>query len=190
MGSLENMVRAMLPIGAYSLNKWDLVYKELETYSRSFDEIGAAVDELIRERFITTAEGEGLERYERIIGPVRDDLETELRREMLKALFTVGENDFTLDGLHRFLDSLGFECSVVEDPSDFHLLMIPQGREYSPAEQELIRERVGEFIPCHLTYTIEFRSADWDEYDSLSKTFDDWDALDLCWDDIDKYEED
>lgn len=188
MNSYDNMIGAMYPIGAYSLNVGDLVCKELWTYAQTFDDITREITDTIRECFVSTSLDKGLEAYERIVGAPRDDLPEPVRRSMVTALLNVNDNDFTLDGIQKFFDSLDFECVIYEDPQAFDLLIVPTGREYSKAEREYIRKRAADFLPCHLTFTIEFRTATWDTYDALDMTFDEWDALDLDWDALDRYE--
>lgn len=189
MGSLDNMKRSLRPIGMYSLNISDNVNKELRTYSAEFDELTQDISKAIGECFLQTAEDTGLEVYERMIGAPRDDLDLSQRREMLRTLFNVSVNDYTPSGVQRFFDSLGFECDITEDPQHYEMLIVPGEREYSPVEREYINARAAAFLPCHLTFTIEFRTIDWDGYDALEKSFDEWDALDLSWNELDKYEE-
>ena len=182
------MLGAMHPFGVYALDIYNLVYKELQTYAETLDGVTADIDETLRENFVITANNSGLEAYERLIGAPRTELETELRRSMVKALLNVGENDFTIDGIMRYFESIDFHCEIEEDPMFFNLLIIPAEREYTHTEQEFIRERAKEFLPCHLSFTIEFRNADWDTYDFCENTFDRWDSFDYTWDELDKYE--
>ena len=189
MGRYEKMLDALLPIGAYSLNIGDTICKELRSYAQELDLFSQEVTQAQTECFIGTAVSQGLESYERIIGAPRNDLEPGERRGMLISLFNVTQNDFTPSGVRRFFASLGVQCSITEYPEVYDILIVPSGRTFSRAEQEYIRERAASFLPCHLTFTIEFRTCGWDDYDALDMTFDEWDALDMDWDALDKYEE-
>ena len=189
MSSLNNMIRSLRPIGMYTLNLSDNVYKELRTYAEEFDEITSGITQAIGECFLQTAELEGLEAYERIIGAPRYDLQLHERQDLLRKLFNVSVNDYTLVGVYGFFESLDFECDITEDPQHYELLITPRGGEYSRVERDYIIARAEAFLPCHLTFTIEFRTIDWDGYDALEKTFDDWDALELSWNELDRYEE-
>ncbi len=184
------MIDAIKAVGAYYLGLGDLVYKELQSYACELDPISEEIDSVIRENFISTATGSGLDAYETIVGARRSDLDNEIRRDMLTALFTVNENDFTVEGVKRFFRSLDMDCTIVEYPKFFDLLIIPTQREYTPVEQEYIRKRAADFLPCHLTFTIEFRQSDWSVYDGLDLTFDEWDAMSMTWDELDRYEGD
>lgn len=179
----------MRPIGAYSLRVGDLVYKELESYAAALDAVTDAIDDAIRECFVTTAQEEGLENYERIVGAPRSELDLNTRREMLITLFGIGANDFTREGVERYFSSIGFECDITEDPEHYELMIVPRGT-YTAAQRELINACAESFLPCHLTFTIEFRTADWDRYDAFNKTFNEWDEMELTWNELDKYEGD
>ena len=186
--SIISMTRALHPIGLYSLNISDLVYKELQAYAVCFDEISEVIDEIMREIFIDTAQDIGITTYEELVGPRRTDHTLEERRDMIKALLAANENDFTTEGIMRFFESIGFECTIAERPEFFELDILPQGRLYSKAEQDLIIARANAFLPCHLNVVIEFRTTTWNAYDNMLKSFDEWDEMGLTWDRLDRYE--
>lgn len=188
MDRLSSMINVMRPIGAYNLAIGDLVYKELQTYDSGFGGISEEVSGVLRECFVPTATGDGLVSYEKIIGAPRDDLDLQTRRDMIIRLMNIGSNDFTPDGIMRFFDSLDFECIILEEPELFHVTIVPLGREYSRAEQDFIIARAKAFLPCHLSFTIEFAQRTWDDLDALDKTFDEWEALNMTWDKFDRYE--
>ena len=188
MDTIYYMISAMGAVGLYDLTPGSHIYNEMRTYAESFDALYEAIDDILDECFIQTADDIGLEMYEELTGRIRDDLTLEKRREMALALVNIKPDDFTPDGAERFFDSLGLECEITEYPQNFEMLIIPTAGEYSRSEQERIRERAEEFMPCHITCTVEFRDADWDTYDGLDNTFDDWDALDFTWNALDRYE--
>lgn len=188
MSSYQNMINDLLPIAFYSLNVGDLVCKELQSYSDQIDGVSDEIETVLRECFLSTAEDIGLSSYEELVGAERIELTLEERRDMVKKLLLLDENDFTYAGVMRFFDSLGFECTITEYPQYFDLLIEPVHGGYSETEKAYIRKRAEEFLPCHLTFTIEFRQADWNSYDALENTFDDWDALGMDWDELDRYD--
>ena len=188
MNSLNSMVSVMRTIKAYSLNIGDTVYKELRSYAGALDGISEIVTDAVNEMFLDTAADRGLLIYEKLIGAPRDDLGTEVRSLMMHTLVNITCNDFTPAGMDRFFDTLDLDCDILEEPRLFHILITPRTREYTREEQEYIRSRLEEFLPCHLTFVIEFREAVWDTYDDMDLTFDEWDALDMTWDMLDRYE--
>lgn len=190
MGSLENMVKAMKTIPLYSLKIYTTVHKELQSYAIELDLLTEMVDELIQECFLSTACDYGLTFYEKILGRERSDLSIDKRREMLIQTQLMNVNDNTLSGFYRFFSSLGLECDIVENPHIFDIYILAKGREYSAAEQDYIIERAKSFLPCHITFTVDFRKADWDVFDSFCLAFDDIENKNFTWYDFERYKED
>lgn len=190
MGSLENMVKAMKTIPLYSLKIYTTVYKELQSYAVELDMLTETVDELINECFLSTASDYGLTFYEKTLGRERSDLSIEKRREMLIQAQLMNVNDNTLSGFYRFFLSVGLECDIVENPYIFDIYILAKGRDYSAAEQDYIIEKAKNFLPCHLTFTVDFRTVNWDVFDSFCSTFDNIENKNLTWDDFERYKED
>ena len=131
-----------------------------------------------------TAEGDGLVFYEKLVGAPRDDLDVDARREMIVSLINLNMNDNTLDGIKRFFKSLNFECEITENPSVFDLYIKPLNSGYSTSEKQYIINRAKDFLPCHLTFTIDFRNSTWADYDSSGKTFKQIDDMNLTWEEF------
>lgn len=181
MNSKERMIKATEPITAYLLRIYTAVYKEIACYGDELDIISQTVDEIIRECFFETAEGIGLSVYEELVGAKREDLTLEQRRKMLTNLVTLNENDNTLSGIEKFFNSVGLECEITENPHICDLYILAKGRTYTSTEKSYITERAKEFLPCHLTFTIDFRTTGWAEFDAESITFAELDGRNLSW---------
>lgn len=181
MASFDNMLKAIKPIKLYSLLWYTVVYKELDIYGRTLDSLSDLVDEIIKEAFIQTAEDVGLSIHEKLSGAERFDLTTEERRNLLLASRQISCNDNTLDGVYKYLNSLGLQCEIKEFPNIFYLYILSQGREYSRAEQDYIKGMAARFLPCHMTFTIDFRKETWQDFNNLNLSFSQLDALELMW---------
>ena len=89
MSRLQALRDALRPLGIYKLEKGTLVYAELAAYAAGLDLLEDGLDELEREAFLPTAQGEGISRREEIYGKPKTLLPLRERREMLrKAAFT------------------------------------------------------------------------------------------------------
>lgn len=188
MNSLHNMTEALRPLGCYSLGLGEIVYNELLCYSDALEEISEEITDAIRECFVTEAEDIGLSTYELMIGKERTDLTLEKRRSNVLGLINMKESDFTPGGVRRFFDLLDVNCDIIEDPQFFHLLIIPHGHEFLPDEQKYVRERAESFLPCHLSFNIEFRAFIYDMYDAKGYSWDEWDDFRMTWDEADRFE--
>lgn len=189
MNSYESMKKALLPIGLYGLKNSDLISRELSVYSEVIDPLSSRVDELITECFVTTAQDFGLTDFEKLIGPERDDLELSKRRDMILSLINLNVNDNNMEGIKRFFRTLDVECEIEESPMTQNIYIRPKNIDIGLEERRYIRKRAEEFLPCHNTFTIDFRNMTWSDYDSYGRTFDEIDKLRLTWEKFEEYEE-
>lgn len=188
MGSLDNMKRAMRPFCLYRLDLGDLVVYELMSYAEELDMLSEDVRIALRECFISTAMDIGLTSYETLYGAPQFDMSFDDRKEKILSTINIGDNDFTPGGVRDFFSSIGLECTIQEMPQIYDMTIVPAEGYYSESTRKYIRRMAAEFLPCHLNFTIEFRSCNWDSYDALMYTFDKWDSLDMTWEELDSYD--
>ena len=181
------MEKALRPIGMYQINYNTLVSIELSVYSNALDPLSETVDGLVSECFVATAEDFGLTSFEKLVGRERSDLELSKRRDMILSLINLNVNDNNVEGIKRFFRTLGVECEIEEYPMIQHIYIKPLNTDINPEEKAYIRKRAEEFLPCHNTFTIDFRHTAWDDYDGYGRTFDEADSLGLTWDEFEEY---
>ena len=179
----ENLKRRTISVGIYEDDAEEL-NRELRTYAAEIDRLYASLRLMFRERFIETAEGEGLEVYERLFGPERTGESTEDRRRMLKLRLELGDGDFTPEGIRKALDSLGLQYTISEFPQIGKLNIIAD-TDYSPAQQAWIRCEVEKIIPLSVEFQLCFNTMTWSEWDALDRTFQSIDTEDQTWKEID-----
>lgn len=179
----ENMLRRLAPIRIYSDDAEEL-HRELYAYSTELERLYQELDEMFRERFVDTAQGEGLSVYERFFGPERDDETVENRRRMLKLRTELGDGDFTPAGIRKALDSFGLQYVISEFPH-LNKLTVTAVTDYSAAQQAWIRREVEKIIPAHIEFQLTFNTMTWAQWDALDRTFQTIDAEDCTWKQID-----
>ena len=184
MSSYDSMAGAMSAAGAYSLDGTTYVDSELEVYAEELDALSEEIGLIIRECIVATAENEGLRFYETLVGSLNSNLSTEKRREMIISLMNLSMNDNTKDGIKLFFKSLGVECEIVENPEIFNLYISISSGSFSTGRKRYIINRAKAFLPCHLTFTVDFRTSTWADYDSMGRTFEQIDALGLTWEEF------
>lgn len=184
MSSYESMVKAMSAVGVYTFDSDSGVGRELQAYAAELDALSGVIDEIICESIAATAENEGLNFYEKLVGTLGDGLELGERREMILSLLRLNTNDNTPGGIKKFFKSIGLECEIEESPHIFDLYIKPLGGSYSMSERQYMISRAREFLPCHLTFTIDFRTMTWADYDSSDRTFARIDAMELTWEEF------
>ncbi len=179
----EKMKAATEAVGVYSPDAVNLGH-ELRVYAEELDLLYEDLDDMFRERFISTAGELGLSAYEELFGPVRSDLSLAERRERLYLRMNLGEGDFTLAGIRKALDSFGLSCTIDEYP-ELGRLNITATTDYSPREQAYIRGQVSKIIPAHIEFQLTFNTLTWDQIDALDLTFAQFDEEDLTWNELD-----
>ena len=181
MNASSSISRKMQPLKAYCIESGNNINFEIESYSVALDEYRSLMDQVLRECFISTAESFGLDMREKNVGDVNSDYPVERRRQMMILRNLVGENDFTLEGLSRFLKCFGVaDFSVIEMPSE-NTIAIYVGGEYSLRTRNWIERQIDMMVPAHLIYTVTFRGILWSEIDDNTMTFGEMDSKNYTW---------
>ena len=179
----EKLLQRLSPIGIYSERAEEL-HRELRAYGTEIERLYTELSSMFRERFITTAEDEGLRMYEVLFGPDRSGESVESRRKMLQLRMNLGNSDFTLAGIRKALDSLGLQYTISEFP-ELGKISISATADYSPAEQAWIRREVEKMIPASIEFQLTFNTLTWAQWDALNRTFAAMDNENKTWDEID-----
>ena len=112
MSRLQALRDALRPLGIYKLEKGTLVYAELAAYAAGLDLLEDGLDELEREAFLPTAQGEGISRREEIYGKPKTLLPLRERREMLLYRGAINNRNNTREDLERALVACGLRAQV------------------------------------------------------------------------------
>lgn len=148
MNSFESMSKKLAKTGLYNTSEGNLVYAELMAYAEGLDIYYNALDELLRECFVPTAESWGLETREELIRKCSIDNSIEGRRKSIIAALSICNTDFTKDGFMKCLDIFGIEGTVTEDFKNNKLIFdcttsIPQNK------VNIIKGQLSAFLsPC------------------------------------------
>ena len=183
MTVLEKMKERLAPIGVYEEDAAALGW-ELSAYAAGLEHLYAALGTMFRERFIATAQDEGLKAYEVLFGPERSEETVENRREMLRLRMNLGEGDFTLAGIQKALDSFGFVYTISEYPA-LGRLTVNAVTHLSPAQQAWISREIAKIVPAHIEFQLTYNTLTWAQWDAMNSTFQARDNEDLTWNQID-----
>lgn len=186
MNALDSMVKMLAPLGIYSLSPGNMVYKELSAYACALDALNGALETQLRESVPVTAESYGLAMLERIYGAPQDGIETEKRRQMLAARFSLTGGDFTPGGIAHALRALGLDAVIYEYPGQ-NLLHIVCAGSYTGAQRKWITAQANELLPAHLEIVLDFRTLDWAAIERKNMTFSAMDAKNMTWRAIEAY---
>lgn len=157
MTSFESMSEKLARTGLYNTSEGNLIYAELMAYAEGLDIYYNALDELLRECFIETAETYGLTMREKFISKCTADNTIEARRKSLVTALSIYKTDFTAEGFEKSLDIWGIEGTLAEDFENKKIIFdcttdIPSNK------LELIEKQVQDFVPCHFTFEFKTES--------------------------------
>lgn len=183
MAVLDNLKNRLAPIGVYREDAPVLTW-ELIAYAAELERLYTELSVMFRERFIDTAQDEGLRAYELLFGPERTGESTEERRRLLKLRMELGDGDFTPAGIRKALDSIGIQYTISEFPH-LNKLNVIAVSDHAPAQQAWIRREVSKIIPAHIEFQLTFNTMTWQQWDALDRTFSAIDTEDQTWDQID-----
>ena len=176
----ESMKASVAPLKIYGEQALNLDL-ELRVYAEEIELLYSQLDSMFRERFIGTAQNEGLTVYEELFGPERSNESVERRREMLNLRMNLGEGDFTPGGIKKALDSLGLDSIISEYPELQKLNIIAVTEDYTLEEQAFIEREIAKIVPAHLEFQITFNTLTWGQLDDMDRSFYDIDAENLTW---------
>lgn len=184
MTALESVIKKLTPTGVYSLAEGSNVYNELNAYCTALDAYRESIDLLLQECFISTSQGYGLELREKVIGDVRDNYSLEKRREMLCLRNSLGENDYTVEGLGRFMKSFGVDNFQLVEMYWQDEVSICIGGSYSDSEAAWIENQICLILPAHLYLTVYFGGLSWQIMDNNDWTYEEFEARDYTWSEL------
>lgn len=115
MTSFQSMSEKLAKTGLYNTNEGQLVYAELMAYAEGLDIYYNALDELIRECFVSTAETYGLEMREKFIDKCIINSSIESRRKSILTALSICNTDYTKSGFQKCLGIFGIDGTLTED---------------------------------------------------------------------------
>ena len=180
MGYFEYLKELLRPTGLYDMES-GAGAAELEVIGEKLDEVFAALEELKGECLPITAEGYGIELYEKLLPYRPAYITAKDAQRALTALLRIRGGCFTPAALQSTLSGCGLTAVVREgDEAQTAIVSFPQNRGV-PEGFEKLKRRVEEIMPCHLKVEYEFIYACWRE---LMAAFDCWGGIEergLSW---------
>lgn len=183
MGYYDDLCRLLRPLGVYRLDGESVSGAELAAAGAALDGVAERLECAVRDGLVTTAEEEGLSRWECLlrVRPVSDG--TELRRQALRSLLAIGPAGATAEALERTISGCGITAHVTETGVNACRVSFP-GTVGVPEAFAAIRKAVERILPCQLAVDYAFRFQTWAECEAMGRT---WaDAAEYTWDAFEK----
>lgn len=185
MSYAQYLKELLRPLGIYRLDE-GLGAGELEAEGAALDRCGAGLEDTQREMLLTTAEGEGLERVERLLArrPVTSTLTR--RREALAALLRVSGDGFTLAAINDNITGCGLRAVASEGAEPGTLEVRFPGVPGIPDGFEEMRRIIEDILPCHVLITYVYWYITWAGMEARFPTWGDAEAGGLTWGELEK----
>lgn len=151
----ESIKDKLSSLSIYNIVPGGLVEAEIRAYAAGLQGLYDAVDNAVRECFITTAENEGLTNLELMSRIYIGGDEIEDRRKKLLTRLSVKPVDIGEDGLKKAVASLGLDCNITENnPNSW--LFIDILTDVAESKRDFIKAEVKKFAPPHLVIFVTF----------------------------------
>lgn len=181
----SRMMTILGDTGLYRLTDESFIAGELSAYAAGLSLVYDALEELQRERFLTTAGDRGLRLIESITGRELETAGMEERRTMLLYRLAITQNDFTCAKIGQALTAAGIEASVSEDIDGIYVNVI---RLLRPDISEANIAKAAEpFFPAHLPGIFDFLKQSFAVFDEQDMTWSQHDTLDRTWTQFEEY---
>lgn len=181
MTVFEEMYCILKPLGIYSLDDETVVKKELLTYAHGIDSCCNEIRTLSDEMFVQTARGCGLDLYEWLFGYGGAGVSENERRERLLYKFSRLPHDFTVSGMQRALNSIGFAGTVTELCGEETLMLGKINGSEAPKDYTKFIDGIYAILPAHLRISFDIAAPTWDEFDAWGKSFAQLDSAAVTW---------
>ena len=166
MNYTEYLKDLLQPLGVYDLED-GAGAAEIESLGGVLDFADDMTIELEAESNPATAEGYGLEEYERMLafGTVRNGIEN--RRSAVMGLLRIDDMSFTEDSLNSTLSGCGINAAVHETAEKYVVEVTFPDERGVPEDFESIRERLLKILPCHLDVRFVYVYPSWSDIELL-----------------------
>lgn len=163
MAYFESLQQLLRPLGVYRLEPESLSGGELWAAGAALDAACEQIEHDLREALPLTAQDEGLQRLESLLGiqPVSPRLV--FRQKALAALLRINESSFTLQDINAAIAGCGVSAQVREDDEPQSVTVRFPLLTDEPEEAERLKQIVEQLVPCHLKINYEVRYLYWRE---------------------------
>ena len=139
--------------GLYDVKEGSTVYAEIMAYAEGLKIFYDALDELLRECFITTAESYGLTLREDAIHKYNLDRSIEGRRKSIMAALSINRSEFKYSSLQRIIDTFNIKAAFGINKEKNKIICSCSNR-LTETEVLILTEQIKKFMPCWYGFEI------------------------------------
>ena len=178
---LASMTALLDPLRLYDLSEGSHIFRELQAYAAGLELFRQRLERCRDDLFLATCSLERLARWEELLDlPVARSGEAS-RREMAAVKLSLGEGDFTPEGIRRSLLAAGLEAALQEEFSR-RLIRVTDARiigGYQTLDE--VKQQVRRMLPAHLEVEFDIGILTWEMFEGFGLDFAAWDRRDFTW---------
>lgn len=178
---LVSMTALLDPLRLYDLSEGSHIFRELQAYAAGLELFRQRLERCRDDLFLATCSLERLARWEELLDlPVARSGEAS-RREMAAVKLSLGEGDFTPEGIRRSLLAAGLEAALQEEFSR-RLIRVTDARiigGYQTLDE--VKQQVRRMLPAHLEVEFDIGILTWEMFEGFGLDFAAWDRRDFTW---------
>lgn len=178
---LASMTALLDPLRLYDLSEGSHIFRELQAYAAGLELFRQRLKRCRDDLFLATCSLERLARWEELLDlPVARSGEAS-RRKMAAVKLSLGEGDFTPEGIRRSLLASGLEAALQEEFSR-RLIRVTDARiigGYQTLDE--VKQQVRRMLPAHLEVEFDIGILTWEMFEGFGLDFAAWDRRDFTW---------
>ncbi len=155
MNVLQSMKNKLVPLGLYDLTGNNLITAELAAYALILQEYCDEIDELLAERFVSTASGRGLDIYENALGIKCNDESLAGRRKSVLAAISTTNEDNRLADMDRLMDMFGVNGIFTAQPGR---IIFTCSDDLTAEQTQQLEAQMSLFVPVGVELEVRFIS--------------------------------
>ena len=175
------MTALLDPLRLYDLSEGSHIFRELQAYAAGLELFRQRLERCRDDLFLATCSLERLARWEELLDlPVARSGEAS-RREMAAVKLSLGEGDFTPEGIRRSLLAAGLEAALQEEFSR-RLIRVTDALiigGYQTLDE--VKQQVRRMLPAHLEVEFDIGILTWEMFEGFGLDFAAWDRRDFTW---------
>lgn len=185
MGYIDYLKELLRPMGVYDLED-GAGAAEISAIGRCLDKADTLAEITERETCVKTAEGYGLEMYEKMLPFSASFSDSESRRRAVAALLSINDASFSVSAINGALAGCGIKAEARETDEMFFVTVHFPNYNAVPYNIDRIDEIISKILPCHVGYEYVYTYPTWDDMAGVG-SFGEIQSKGSTWDDLEHY---
>lgn len=182
MDALEQLYKALAPLGIYSLRSGSRIDGELAAYAAGLELVNEKMRKVLRGVFVQTAENDELLHHEKLVGLApKTGMTATDRRALIMYRLGVAPFDFTKEGICNCALATGMEIELVEYPGEERMDVRCIGLSDQMLDLDVLKEKVRGVLPAHIECEFDIGEMTWDMFEASGSDWNAWDSKGMTW---------